>query len=250
MNLRPTHPVPMETLFRRCILANFEMKPEVLAARLPDYLEPDIHQGRSFVSVVIADMERMRPAFLPKIMGVTYNQIVYRAVVRCGDRRGVTFLRSDSDSRFMAAAGNLLTFFRFHRAKISWEKNQETLDFVLKPLFDKGSGIRLSLELDSLSSQMPADSGFSDLAEAQDFLTELYSAFGGRRRDGRIETVNIRRSAWQGKVVKDRIHQFEAMDGGSLFGSGETRLNSVFLVENLYYHWYRLSLSRPERVDQ
>ena len=81
------------------------------------------------MSVVIANMERMRPAFLPQVMGVTYNQVVYRAVVRCGGRRGVAFLRSDADSPFMVAAGNLLTFFRFHKAKISWSENDETLDF-------------------------------------------------------------------------------------------------------------------------
>ena len=245
MNLRPIHPLPMQTLFRRCILANFEMTPETLAERLPDYLEPDVHQGKAFVSVVIANMERMRPAFLPQVMGVTYNQVVYRAVVRCNGRRGVAFLRSDADSPCMVAAGNLLTFFRFHKAKISWSENDETLDFELVPAVGTDSIIRASLAHSSMSSEMPAESGFADLSEAQSFLTELYTAFGGRRRDGRIETVNIRRSTWQGKVFRDRKAQYQAMDGGSLFGPGETRLNSVFLVKDLHYHWNRLSLTVP-----
>ena len=65
----------------------------------------------------------------------------------------------------------------------------------------------------------------------------------GRRRDARIETVNIRRLTWQGKVFRHRKAQYLAMDGGSLFCPGESRLNSVFLIKDLHDHWYRLSLT-------
>jgi uncharacterized protein YqjF (DUF2071 family) len=245
MTFRLIHPVPMKTLFRRCVLANFEMDPDILASRLPDHLTPDVHHGKAFVSVVIADMEKMRPSFLPRIAGTTYNQVVYRAVVKCGNHRGVTFLRSDADSSFMVTAGNLLTFFRFHRANATWRTDESSIEFDLVPRDGAAAAINLSLDRTSMSSEMPAESGFRDLNDAQSFLTELYMAFGNRCDDGRVETVRIERSSWDGQVFRDRVARYEAMTGGDLFGPDETRLNSVFFVEDLNYHWKRLSFTIP-----
>ena len=107
----PIHPVPMRTTFARCLLVNFAVDPPALASKLPSHLVPDVHAGCAFVSIVIAHMKDMRPAWTPRALGITYNQVVYRAVVKCGAERGVTFLRSDADSSLMVAAGNALTFF-------------------------------------------------------------------------------------------------------------------------------------------
>lgn len=245
MSFRIIHPLPMKTRFRRCVLANFEMSPETLAARLPDHLTPDIHHGKSFVSVVVAEMEKMRPAFLPRLAGITYNQVVYRAVVKCGDERGVTFLRSDADNTFMVTGGNLLTFFRFHRADAHWRIDESAVEFELTPRDDAVAAIKLSLDKTTMSSEMPTGSGFRDLSEAQSFLTELYLAFGQQRAGGRVETVRVERSPWNGRVCHDRAARYDAMTGGVLFGTDETRLNSVFLVEGLDYHWNRLSFTTP-----
>lgn len=113
----------MRTVFRNCFLVNFAVEPNALAAQLPGHLRPDVHHDRAFVSVVIAKMERMRPAFLPAALGVTYIQVVYRAIVLCGSERGVCFLRSDADHPLMVLGGNALTFFQFHRADITWSQD-------------------------------------------------------------------------------------------------------------------------------
>ena len=42
---------------------NWSMEPSVLARHLPRGLEPDVRNGRAFLSVVIADLEAMRPGF-------------------------------------------------------------------------------------------------------------------------------------------------------------------------------------------
>jgi uncharacterized protein YqjF (DUF2071 family) len=75
------HPLPMRTVFHHCFLMNFAVRPDVLALRLPDHVRPDVHDGWSYLSIVIAEMERMRPAFLPRALGITCCQVVYRAVV-------------------------------------------------------------------------------------------------------------------------------------------------------------------------
>ena len=87
--------------------------------------------------------------------------------------------------------------------------------------------------------RMPSTSRFATLDRAQCFLTELYVAFGTKRRDGTVEAVRIQRNAWPSKVVRDRVGSYEAMKSGVLFGPGEAELDSIFYVERLNYHWHR-----------
>ena len=56
--------MPMRTTFRGCFLVNFAVDPAAMRARLPAHLEPELHEGRAYLSIVIADMARMRPAKL------------------------------------------------------------------------------------------------------------------------------------------------------------------------------------------
>ena len=81
MKCLPIHPFPMRITFSTCILVNFAIDPHALKQKLPSHLEPDLHDGMGYVSIVIAKMENMRPAFLPQALGVTYHQVVYREVL-------------------------------------------------------------------------------------------------------------------------------------------------------------------------
>jgi uncharacterized protein YqjF (DUF2071 family) len=233
------HPVPMRTVFRHCFLVNFAVRPDVLASRLPDHVQPDVHDGWSYVSIVIAGMERMRPAFMPPALGITYSQVVYRAVVVCGRERGAYFIRSDADNTLMVLAGNALTFFQFHRADATWSFSTAVTRFSLRPRSGEAAGIDAEYDLTVAKDQMPATSRFATLDRAQYFLTELYAAFGRKRRDGKVEAVRIKRTEWRSTIVRDRVGSYEAMKSGVLFGPGQAELDSIFYVERVNYRWHR-----------
>jgi len=57
MKCLPIHPFPMRTTFSNCILVNFAIDPHALKQKLPSHLEPDLHDGMGYVSIVIAKME-------------------------------------------------------------------------------------------------------------------------------------------------------------------------------------------------
>jgi uncharacterized protein YqjF (DUF2071 family) len=114
----------MRTTFCHCLLVNFAMEPAVLQRSLPRGLVPDTivtpAGERAFLSVVVADLEAMRPGFLPRALGSDFTQVVYRAIVRAPNgERGVFFVRSDADDVAMSAAGNVFSNFnvRDRRAK-------------------------------------------------------------------------------------------------------------------------------------
>jgi uncharacterized protein YqjF (DUF2071 family) len=229
----------MRTVFRHCFLVNFAVRPQVLASQLPDHVRPDVHDGWSYLSIVIARMEGMRPAVLAPVLGITYSQVVYRAVVVCGQERGVYFIRSDADNVLMVLAGNALTFFRFHRADATWSFAPGVIRFSLRPKTGKGAGIEAEYDLAEANDRMPASSHFATLDDAQCFLTELYIAFGAKRREGKVDAVRIQRNEWRSVVVRDRVGSYEAMNSGVLFGPGQAELDSIFYVERLDYHWHR-----------
>ena len=127
----PKHPFAVRTNFRRCFLVNFAVDPGELASVLPRQVVPDVLADEAFVSVVVGQMDKMRPAGVPRAFGLTYNQIVYRAVVRCGDERGVHFLRSYADSPNMVMFGNLMSFFGFHRSVVCFTDRGDAIDLVV-----------------------------------------------------------------------------------------------------------------------
>lgn len=238
--LVPKHPLPMTTVFRQCVLANFAVDPEVMAGLLPHEIAPVLHEGKAFLSVVLADMDKMRPAFFPRLFGVTYHQIVYRVVVRCRGELGVAFLRSDATSPFMATMGDWLTFFRFHHAAIRSRHEGGLLH--LDALTEPGgcADVQGTYDLGGATEVMPKTSRFRSLAEAREFLVELFAAFGHDPLTGRVLTVRIQRGRWNLRVVEDRRGRYRWMEGSGPFPPGSASLDSVFYVEAIPYRWHAL----------
>lgn len=234
----PKHPVPMTTVFRHCLLVNYAIAPEALASVLPTGVVPDVHEGHAWLSVVIGDMSRMRPVGIPAALGVSYRQVVYRAVVRCGKQRGVYFLRSDADSRIMNVGGNLLSFFHFHHATVAW--TQDGMDQRVRVATKDGSAdIDLTLGADPLAT-LPNGSAFATLAEAKQHLVDLFTAYHPRTQQGRVDVVHIKREDWHITIAPVIDARCAFLDGRGPFPAGSTRLDSAFWVQDLPYYWYRL----------
>jgi len=107
------------------------MHPSILQRHLPSGLTPDLHNGKAFVSIVVSDLENMRPSFFPKIFGFDYTQIVYRAIVRAPNgERGVYFIRSDANSVLMSLSGTLFSNFHFNLADVLWQGARQHLPLV------------------------------------------------------------------------------------------------------------------------
>ena len=147
------HLFPMKTTFRHCLLLNYSMEPATLARSLPRGLIPDVVHSpegpRAFVSVVVADLEAMRPGFLPRVLGADFTQVVYRAIVRAPNgERGVYFVRSDANDWLMSAAGSVFSNFHFHLADCVWSGRDSLRDAAERMLLrdEAASGSRPQVE--------------------------------------------------------------------------------------------------------
>jgi uncharacterized protein YqjF (DUF2071 family) len=236
----PKHPLPMTTVFRECFLVNFAVRPDVLRRLLPGPIEPDVHAGDAYLSVVIAVMDRMRPAFLPPALGVSFCQVVYRAVVRCRGERGVHFLRSDADSRWMSLAGEWLTFFHFHHSRIALRREGRRVLVDLEPGDRRRAVIQATFDLGRAGRELPRESRFPTLAAAQAFLVELFAAFAYDPVTERVSTVRIERGPWDVRVVPDERGRYDLVQDSDLFPRGAAVLDSVFYARDLPYRWHAL----------
>jgi uncharacterized protein YqjF (DUF2071 family) len=235
----PKHPFAVRTVFRRCLLANFAVDADAMRRVLPDHIEPDLHEGSAYLSVVVGQMEKMRPTFVPRALGITYNQIVYRVVVRCGEERGVHFLRSDADNRVMCAFGNAMSFFRFHRSLIRFRDSGCRLDLDVTTSSDLPGGIRATYHINDPTRALPTSSAFADLPSAQRWLVELFAAFDYTPDRREVDVVRIDRGDWDVRVVDDSRAEYDFLTSGP-FGADNVRLDSVFLVGDVPYRWHRL----------
>ena len=176
MNIIPKHPFPMETIFQNCYLVNYAMEPSLLQSLLPYPIQPNIYNGEAFLSVVVSELEDMRPTFIPKGLGFNFNQIVYRAIVTCNNERGVHFLRSDANNKVMCLTGNLFSFFHFNYARIESTLNDghHRINVLTK---NKEADIVANYDLCKANKEMPKYSVFSSLEDAKEFFVELYAAF-------------------------------------------------------------------------
>jgi uncharacterized protein YqjF (DUF2071 family) len=234
----PKHPLAMRTTFRDCFVVSFTMAPETLAQALPSPLTPDPFAGRALLSVVIVDMERMRPAFLPPALGVSYQQVLYRAIVRCGDERGVHFLRSDADNPLMVDLGNLFSFFKFHRARILRTQGAGLHHFDLVSAPGQHADIHATFDVGNSGIEPPRTSVFPTLQDVRQFLVERYSAFSPSSDGRRISSVDIERGVWNIRMLNAPRARFDLLDGAHLFPPGSTQLDSIIHVEDIEYLWH------------
>jgi len=195
--------ISMRAVFQDLLLVTYAVAPEQLAAQLPEKVRPYIRDGRSFTSIVIANIRGMRPGILPEAVGSNYYQIVYRAVVRLRDRQGndhpgVFFLRSDGNDPVMNFFGNQMTEFRFHYFRKSsiglFVREQDMLVSVESK--DGGGDLVLHLtDLGAADALEPAP-GFANLADEKESLVQLFHAYAYDSKQQVIYDLEIERGDW------------------------------------------------------
>ena len=239
----PKHPVGMTTVYRTVALLNYSIDPAVLRRLVPEALELDLANCRGYVTVVCADMIRMRPAPLPRALGITYDQVVYRVPVRYRDEPGLFFLGSDAAQRLMVVAGAVFSMFRVRRSatRITDAGDRVSIDvFGCKPGVDMHAFLKFSPDADGL----PETSSFNSTGTAVSFLVDRFVALVPDPGDGPMRRVRVRRGSWAVQVASTTDIRSEILDASADFPAGSARLDHALVARHIPYHWY------PAEVEQ
>jgi uncharacterized protein YqjF (DUF2071 family) len=229
----PRNAITMRGTVEECWLLALRVDPTRVEPLLPRPLRLVEYGGYAFFNVVVSRLGHMRPAPLPAWTGIGYWHVAYRLYARFEDTEGLYFLRSDADSSLMVAMGNLLTDFRFHRARIGVEHGDGESSLVSH---SPGAELRLRL-LDEAPSLAPG-SPFADLGHAETFLK--YKPVAIAAHDGRVDLLRITRdeAAWQSRLRGFRVEELEFLEP---YGAAPEVLYEMRPIE---YQWNRAERHR------
>ena len=241
-HLLQRHPMRVRAYFRRCLVLTYALPEERLAGLIPPGLVIDGYKGFGFVAVAMVQTEDLHPAWLPARFGRDFFLTGYRVFVtyrsRDGRRlRGLRILRSDTDSRLMTIAGNLLTHYHYRRAQIAVREVQDSLTIDIAT---PGSEADLAVRVDLCRANptLPHGSPFQNMAEARRFAGPLPYTFDFEPQTHSIIRIHGERSHWRPRLVDAEVSRITFFDHPP-FTSTCPVFASAFYVENIPYAWAR-----------
>ncbi len=206
-----------------------------MLTELPPELEPITHGGFAFWSAVVSELREMRPAFLPRVMGISYRHVAYRVYVRCHPpagppQPGLYFLRSDCDSHFVRLAGNALTDFRFRTAGIGIE---DLADRCTLRVVSSDAPAEAILDRHAPAT-LAAGSPFNSIEDAGSFLK--YHPCGlAVPSSGQVALLRITRdeAAWRYRLMHVRHQEW------GFFAGRDVQAEICYEVKPIDYQWNR-----------
>ena len=255
--------IAMKGRLADCLLLSYRTPARSVRHLVPKSLDLLTRDGWAFWNIVACRVEAMRPAGVPKRLGLDYHHLAYRLHVKGhteGDRtlHGLYFVRSDADSNLVGRFGNALTHFRFHPSDVeisragreggevitvavSGRHDDATNDALLRVATGAGGGTGGAA---AFAANVAPGSPFTSAAEAEEFLK--YCPLGiAPDLDGRyFELAEVMRdeSKWREhpvRVIEAHWNFFRRL------GQDELHLERATRVEPLDYRW---RLGRRARI--
>ena len=225
------HPFPVVAHFDWALSVTFAAPRQSLVPLLAPGLELDLAGETGFLAVACVQTRRLRPAALPRLLGMDFFLAGYRLFVRFaspsqGDLRGLQILGSETDRRPMVAGGRLFTHYGYRHASVSVRREEGRI------AVSTSSG--LAIEVREEDPALPAESPFAPWDEARRFAGPMPYTFAAE--GGRVVRVRGERTHWKPRpvrVVTAAVPFLETLTGNA------ARPAAAFLVEDVDYRWSR-----------
>ena len=253
-----TLPLAMNGRLSECLMLSYRTPARSVRHLVPNGLELEARGGYAFWNVLACRVEAMRPAGVPRRLGVTFNDVAYRLHVRgrtaAGETlRGLYFVRSDADRGLVARFGNALTSFRFSAADVELSRARvDGSDVLTLAVTGRGEADGAADALVRVATDAPAGGGTLALSDGSPFASPEEAAEFLKYRplglsvdlDGRyLERTEVVRDEaalreWPVSVIEAH---WKFLDG---LGQDELRLERAVRVDPIAYQW-RLGRRAP-----
>lgn len=235
------HPFPVVARFDRVLALSYALPAPVLEPLLPPGLVLDTYAEHGFLTIALVQTRGLRPAALPPALGQDFFLSGYRIFARYRDRaghtrRGLRILRSDTDRRLMAWAGNLLTHYNYRLARVRLVESAGRLELTV----DTGGAADLELSADLAHEPLapPSGSPFPDFAAARRFAGPLPWTFDYERETHSIVMIEGVRQHWEPRPVAVEVRRATFFELPP-FAAARPVLANAFTLEGVDYRWER-----------
>jgi hypothetical protein len=241
------HPFPVVAHFERCLVLTYSLPPETLRPLLPPGLVLDTFRSHSggevgFLAIALVQTRGLRPLGVPRALGRDFFLSGYRIFTRFRTPagrtlRGLRILRSDTDRRLMALAGNLLTHYNYRLAQVDMTASDDQL--TIRTRTPNGEAdLNVTADLSESAARLPAGSCFDSFREARRFAGPLPYTFDYERQTHSIIAIRGRRRDWNPRLVTATVRQTTFFDRPP-FNTALPQLASAFYVSDVSYRWDR-----------
>lgn len=243
------HPLPISAYFTHSLVLTYAFPAELLQPLLPPGLVVDTYKEWGFVAIAMVQTRKLRPSFLPAALGIDFFLTGYRIFTRFADKpslRGLKILRSDTDRRLMAVAGNLLTHYGYVHCRAS----MRTTDGSLAVNVQSPGGVadlEVVADLKSRPAPLPPQSPFTSLEEARRFAGPLPYTFDFEKESRSIVMVRATRSHWEPQPIAVDVRKATFLEQPP-FSRARPLLANAFHVDNIPYRWERGVVERLARA--
>jgi hypothetical protein len=239
LHLLKRHPIPISAFFRHSLVLTYALPPETLEPLLPKGLVLDLFRGHAFLAIALVQTERLRPSFLPAVMGQDFFLSGYRIFTRLDNaaqsKRGLRILRSDTDRRRMACAGNLLTHYNYRLCETELKTTSEELHWTIRTPRAEAD-IEVVARLTDGPGLLPDGSPFSNLAEARRFAGPLPYTFDYEESTDSIIGIRAIRQQWEPRPVAVDVRRNTFLEHEPFLGARPILANA-FYVHDVPYRW-------------
>lgn len=225
-------------LIERRILVNYRVDPAVLAAQLPAPFRPKLVHGYGMAGICLIRLASMRPAWWPKLLGISSENAAHRVAVEWDDegspREGVFVRRRDSNSWLNAWAGGRIFPGVHQHARFDVRESGD--DFHVALQSDDGA-TRLSVTA-QLAERLPASSIFASLDEASQFFQAGSLGYSPGRSHGCFQGLELRCRNWQMEPLAVASVSSSFFDDESLFPAGSIEFDCALLMRGIEHQWH------------
>lgn len=222
-------PVFLTAQWRKLIMANYAISPQVLEKYLPPHTELDSFNGNYYVSLIGFMFMDTRIKGFKIPFHVNFEEVNLRFYVKYNDggiwKRGAVFISEVVSKPMIALVAN--TLFHEHyevlKTKHSWEEDQDQIKINYH--WKKKEWYSLSVIADKTPKELVSGS-------EEEFITEHYFGYTKAGKNKSLE-YDVEHPKWEIYDVKQFSVKADFLD---LYGSDFSFLNnaqpnSVFLVE-------------------
>jgi hypothetical protein len=235
-------------VIRRRILVNFRVDPSAVRRLLPVPFRPKLLADAAVAGICLIRLEQIRPALLPRQVGLSSENAAHRIAVCWTDeggqeREGVYIARRDSGSVVNHLVGGRLFPGEHHRARFVVRDDGTSIDFAMR-----SRDGRVAIEVRGRSSPtLGPRSRFASLDAASRFFERGSLGYSETRRGDHLDGLTLTTRNWSVEpLAPEHVHSSYFADS-SRFPAGSVELDCVLVMRNIEHEWH--SAPALERLE-
>lgn len=233
----------------RRLLINYRVDPAVIAAVLPPVFRPVLVNGFSVAGICLIRLGGMRPAGLPRWVGLGSENAAHRIAVEWdspdGVQSGVYIPRRDSNSWVNVAVGGRLYPGTHHRASfdVAESRSELRVGFAAR---DGSAAVRVAVRVEE---RLVGSELFADTAAASAFFERGALGFSATNDPDRFDGLALETGTWQVEPATVLEAHSSFFDDASTFPAGSAQLDCALVMRRIPVTWRPLEpLTRTKRA--